>query len=377
LKAKKFDQVLSTFVAQRSSMSGIQLSMMFNIMGKSPSEHFKLKRDPHFQAFVQHVTLKLKTPNFFDVQGTANIIHAVAKMKLNLPELVLLIKERADWLVAEGKPQEVANTVWAFATLGHHSPQLMAAVEKRAAWLVAEGTPQGVANTVWAFATLGYHSPQLMAAVEKRAAWLIDKGTPQSVANAIWAFAVLGLDHSNTSQVSAVSAMWLSLISMNSLNSCLSREYVRQLVHFLVACRVEAPGIKLADPSIEILQLMKAATSDSCVKVSDAQTEVRQLLLKLDISTEMEVSPFEDEMGTFLSIDMACRKKMLAVEFDGPSHFLSNGDHNGATKFKTRLLKKLGWHVVRIPVGEWKKLKSSAEKVDYLRKKTQSTAFVK
>jgi hypothetical protein len=44
---------------------------------------------------------------------------------------------------------------------------------------------------------------------------------------------------------------------------------------------------------------------------------------------EEEVSPFgEGSDAKFLAIDMACRERMVAIEFDGPSHYNSDGKSN-------------------------------------------------
>ena len=80
---------------------------------------------------------------------------------------------------------------------------------------------------------------------------------------------------------------------------------------------------------------------------------------------DSEVSPFADGMGGFLSIDMANRERMIAIEFDGPSHFLSDHQHNGPTKFKTRLLEALGWQVLRIDYLKWDGLKGG-ERAQFL-----------
>ena len=73
---------------------------------------------------------------------------------------------------------------------------------------------------------------------------------------------------------------------------------------------------------------------------------------------EREVSPFEgDEGGELLKIDIAWVDKKVALELDGPSHFLKSaktgkeGRRNGPTEAKKRLLKSLGWKVRRL---DWK-----------------------
>ena len=67
-----------------------------------------------------------------------------------------------------------------------------------------------------------------------------------------------------------------------------------------------------------------------------------------------------------LSIDMANVESKIVIEVEGPSHFLKSSTnaaaadmmisppkYNGSTKFKERLLRKLGWKVVHVPYYEW------------------------
>ena len=67
-----------------------------------------------------------------------------------------------------------------------------------------------------------------------------------------------------------------------------------------------------------------------------------------------EVSPFKAEGGgDLLKIDLAWEKEMVAVELDGPSHFLTKPYTNqyrkrrdGPTVAKERLLRKIGWKYI-------------------------------
>ena len=63
----------------------------------------------------------------------------------------------------------------------------------------------------------------------------------------------------------------------------------------------------------------------------------------------------------FLAIDMACRELNVAVECDGKCNFLTElepgakenfGKENGRTLAKRRLLEKLGWKVVNLPLHD-------------------------
>ena len=58
------------------------------------------------------------------------------------------------------------------------------------------------------------------------------------------------------------------------------------------------------------------------------------------------------------SLDLAQPESKLAVEVDGPSHYLkdvSSGENvvNGATRFKMRQLRSVGWTVAHISFLEW------------------------
>ena len=65
-------------------------------------------------------------------------------------------------------------------------------------------------------------------------------------------------------------------------------------------------------------------------------------------------------------MDMARPSMKVAVEFDGPTHYLLGGatgmiQCNGATAFKRRLLRLLGWEVISIPYFEWNEVRASKE----------------
>jgi hypothetical protein len=79
------------------------------------------------------------------------------------------------------------------------------------------------------------------------------------------------------------------------------------------------------------------------------------------------------------SIDMRVNAKSStgavtgwAVEFDGPSHFLTCQLPVGGTLMKRRHLELLGYTVVRLPFWEWDQLTGSdelSERKEYLRGK--------
>ena len=70
-----------------------------------------------------------------------------------------------------------------------------------------------------------------------------------------------------------------------------------------------------------------------------------KLLNEVGFHHECEVSPDSSISGGMLAIDFACPERMIAIEFDGPWHYLKavgSGEltciENGATKAKRRYL---------------------------------------
>ena len=58
----------------------------------------------------------------------------------------------------------------------------------------------------------------------------------------------------------------------------------------------------------------------------------------------------------------------VAVEVDGPSHFLGRVP-TGATQLKRRQLRAFGWSLVDVPYWEWNALNGDQERAAYLRRK--------
>eukprot|EP00400_MALV-I_sp_L67-5_P000226 gene226-518_t len=61
-----------------------------------------------------------------------------------------------------------------------------------------------------------------------------------------------------------------------------------------------------------------------------------------------------------------------AIEVDGPSHFYANSTkYTAYSKLKHRLLTRMGYRVLHVPYFEWRKLRGSKEREDYMRNKLQ------
>jgi len=118
-----------------------------------------------------------------------------------------------------------------------------------------------------------------------------------------------------------------------------------------------------------------SATKRNKVRVSKSQLHVSRVLKSLGFEHEIEKSPL-GRGDRFLSLDMADEARKIAIEFDGPYHYLRRGGRecamntaltvDGRTAFKTRVLGKMGWRVIRISYLDWQKLKNKEEQFEFL-----------
>ena len=97
--------------------------------------------------------------------------------------------------------------------------------------------------------------------------------------------------------------------------------------------------------------------SDANIISSNLHRKISSAFVHLGIKHESEVSPFPCIPGT-MAIDIASHKYRVAVEVDGPSHFLYSPnfvllkEYNGPSVFKHRILERLGWKVINIDYRE-------------------------
>jgi len=79
-----------------------------------------------------------------DLGDYCTVIHRPLLTRLGLvqllankkPKLFAEIERQSEWLVNEGKSQEVASTAWACATLGFEAPKLFAQIERQSKRIV-------------------------------------------------------------------------------------------------------------------------------------------------------------------------------------------------------------------------------------------------
>jgi len=278
-------------------------------------------------------------------QVLANTAWAFATAGHAAPALFDTIAEEAAGRVRELNPQDLANTAWAFAEAGHTAPALFEAIAVEAAGRVRELNPQNLANTAWAFATAGHAALALFKAIAEEAAGRVREFTPQALANTAWAYAAS--DHY---------AVESSLFDQRFARRCdaLAHEFnskdLNQLHQWRLWYACEQ-GCSDGLPEAALLARCDAAFRASEVTVSRLQRQVAEMLVLLGASVQEVVL----QEGYSLDLVVDWRGERLAVEVDGPSHFVGR-EPTGATLLKRRQLEHFGWWLVSVPYWEWDEL---------------------
>ena len=168
----------------------------------------------------------------------------------------------------------------------------------------------------------------------------------QALANTAWAFAVL--DH-----LPSESSLFDQRFAhhCDALAHAFSTEYLRQLHQWRLwyaserACSDGLPGAAL-------LARCDAAFRSAEAQPSRLQRDVAKALASLGASVQEEKVL---EEGHSLDLVVDWRGERLAVEVDGPSHFVGRVP-TGATLLKRRQLRHFGWRLVTMPYWEWDEL---------------------
>jgi len=105
--------------------------------------------------------------------------------------------------------------------------------------------------------------------------------------------------------------------------------------------------------------------SEPSVTVSSDEEEKQRLIAEIKRKLR---SPLADENGNLPT----GADRPIAIEVDGPSHFYVNTTkYTAYTKLKHRLLTRMGYKVLHVPYFEWRKLRGSKERENYMKTKLQ------
>jgi very-short-patch-repair endonuclease len=317
-----------------------------------------------------------------DPQSISNTLWAVATMGQQVPPQQL--QQLLDALCSKldgATPQNVSNTLWACGCQFKVLPsQLLTALEQQPQQLqrlLAAATAQNLANMTLACAWLYFRQPFLLNALLQQAAHLLQcedsRGLNcQDCANLCWSVVVLDLRQHAPKVLqlaAACSKQWGNTIP----------EQQRQFYHahrWLLKRQLPAGSSSGLAGVLTQQQLEQCRTTceqqRAAAKASKLQRSVFDALKCLpDVIWQQQLDMEQQTADTVIDIAAVTAGGVkLAVEVDGPSHFVQPGNQlDGQTQHRNRMLAACGYTVVSIPYWEWNGLPSKQQQVEYLQRK--------
>jgi len=240
----------------------------------------------------------------------------------------------------------------------------MGMLEGRAEEVAGTFNSQGVANTLWAFATMGRKpGERVMGMLEGRVEEMAGTFNSQDVANTLWSTCFLCI-HSPAVLVRTFHALAPHMVVLSGTGQFTQVVDLCQLHQFFLSCSLEeALGADVAGRMLALKDALgpacqaafAAAPSDPSASQQQVSTTLRSMGLCVKDEFHCPESGYSIDMmvqdmrvgGSSTSGGGAGSR--WAVEYDGPSHFLSCRAPTGATLIKRRHLVLLGYTLVSIP----------------------------
>ena len=132
---------------------------------------------------------------------------------------------------------------------------------------------------------------------------------------------------------------------------------------------MERPGL-LPAPSPGLLAAARKCWVDGLelgsVKTSRLHAGISACLTRMGVAHANERWCERAERSIDIAIESAGAP--VAVEVDGPTHFLQDGRQDGRTALRNRLLAAHGWRVVVVDYRVWNEQQTEAQRQEYLRR---------
>ena len=282
----------------------------------------------------------------FNTQDLSNTAWAFARVGHASPALFDGVARAAVGRLGEFNSQNLSNTAWAFATVGHAPPALFDGVARAAVGRLGEFNSQELSNTAWAFATVGHASPVLFDGVARAAVGRLGEFNAQNLSNTAWALAAADIP----SACLFGDERFLERCAAVDLDT----EALCQLHQWQLW--LEERGESYPQLPAPLARRCREAFVAEEGRPSKLQKQVTRALAALGLEPREEV---QTPQGYSLDAVVRIDGHDIAVEVDGPFHFLS-GMHtqtpSGATMLKRRQLAASGWPLLPVPYWEWNKI---------------------
>ena len=303
----------------------------------------------------------------FNSQDFSNTLYACGQLS---------IMPTGDWLqrfwhasaakLGDFKPQALSNTLYACGQLGVTPPTpWLQRFWHASASNLDECIPQNFSNTIYACALLDSRPPDgwLHSFSESFQRSLPD-ANPQELANTALALAILGLW-----ELPLWPGLWEHLchaMPSETANWTIeTRNHARQLYQAYQMAAMERPGL-LPPPDPALLAASRKSWINGMADNSSRlHAEVSTCLARMGIAHANERWCERAERSIDIAIEGAAP---VALEVDGPTHFLHDGRPTGSTRQRNRMLVAHGWRVVVVDFRAWENLSGDVQREEYLRR---------
>ena len=322
----------------------------------------------------------------FKAQEISNILWAFATLKMK-PAANLLdhLVARAAVLLAPDttgsgsasqnfKAQEIATALWSFATLRiHPTLHLVQLISDRAESISKELSAQSIAMILWSFTTLSCLTPStsLLRVLADRTKEVSGLLNDQDIANILWA--ACGMLEAEDFEVRKLVRCLMDAVATQALKGPVkfSKEGLSSLHQCFLSCETKRDAMPASVFALKQIfgRMSAAAFAGSGARPSQVQRSVSVALrgMGLAVRDEYTCNVSNYSIDCLVSSDNTLGYKTVAVEVDGPAHFLDNMAPTGATVLKRRHLRLLGYDVAVVSYTEWAVLKDKTARANFLR----------
>lgn len=203
-------------------------------------------------------------------------------------------------------------------------------------------SPNQLTTVAWSFAKVGRGQKPLFNAITKQARKNLAQFQSEETLCMAWSFVVAG-HYPRQFMRAAVQKLQQQRAALDQNKGCM------QLLQIKAALDLECPSLKICwhKKMRTLLQQYteQLACQKPCSSLLHGKVATSLQNLNVPFCNEYFVSPY--------FIDIALPHKKIAIEVNGPCHYISYcREPLGPTLFKVRLLQKMGWACLTLPYWE-------------------------
>jgi len=307
----------------------------------------------------------------FTSQGISNLLWSFAKVEWFDEELIeVMVDEVCNRKLHDFTSQAISTIIWAIAKVGRYFDArfLGLVVDEVKLRGMKDFDGQHISNLLWSLATFGVNDPGFLELIPEAIEEKLPESSFQSIVNISWSLVCLDVLDTPAAR------RFFDL----TLPSTIQVEYIKEVALQLHQCKV---AWMQTHPDQPLPRLLKGLIGDGewIEQAVNERNEMNESSSShLEVASVLHELGFTDLTNEFItengiSVDVLLRTNVkhpakVAIEVDGPFHFMSDGSTpTGATMFKRRLLEREGYQVYSINVTkEWRNLRSREDQRQYL-----------